>query len=52
LVSQVNAGIGYRLTDALSLMGTAGYMAAIGGDFKAKVVGLSLAYQFTGFAEK
>ena len=52
LVSQANAGLGYRLSNSLSVMGTAGYMAAMGGDFKAKVVGLSLAYQFTGFAQK
>lgn len=52
LVSQVNAGVGYRLSKSLSLMSTAGYMAAVHGDFKAKVLGLSLAYQFTGFAEK
>jgi hypothetical protein len=52
LVSQVNAGVGYRLSESLSLIGTAGYMAALRGDFRAKVVGLSLAYQFTGFAEK
>jgi hypothetical protein len=52
LVSQVNAGVGYRLTKSLSLVGYAGYMAALQGDFKAKVLGLSLAYQFTGFAER
>jgi hypothetical protein len=33
-------------------MGSVGYMAAVRGDFRAKVLGLSLAYQFTGFAEK
>ncbi len=52
LVSQVNAGVGYRLSKSLALMGTAGYMAAVRGDFRAKVLGLSLGYQFTGFAEK
>jgi len=52
LVSQVNAGVGYRLSESLSLMGSVGYMAAVRGDFRAKVLGLSLAYQFTGFAEK
>lgn len=52
LVSQVNAGVGYRLSKSLALMGTAGYMAAMNGDFRSKVLGLSLAYQFTGFAEK
>ncbi len=52
LVGQANASLGYRLSESLSLIGSAGYMAAVRGDFKAKVVGLSLAYQFTGFAEK
>ncbi len=52
LVSQVNAGVGYRLSKSLALMGTAGYMAAMSGDFRSKVLGLSLTYQFTGFAEK
>ena len=52
LVGQANAGLGYRLTKSLSVMGTAGYMAAKGGEFKAKVLGVSLAYQFTGFAQK
>jgi len=52
LVSQVNAGVGYRLSDSLSLMGTVGYMTAYDGDFKAKVLGLTMAYQFTGFTAK
>jgi hypothetical protein len=52
LVSQVNAGVGYRLSKSLSVLGTAGYMSALQGDFRAKVVGLSLAYQFTGFAQR
>ena len=52
LVSQVNAGVGYRLTKSLSVMTTVGQVSALRGDFKAKVLGVSLGYQFTGFAEK
>ncbi|MDB5868714.1 MAG: hypothetical protein JWP96_1046 [Polaromonas sp.] len=52
LVGQVNAGVGYRLSKSLSVMTTVGQIAAINGDFKAKVLGVSLGYQFTGFAEK
>ena len=52
LVSQVNAGVGYRLSKSLSVMTTVGQVAALRGDFKAKVLGVSLGYQFTGFAEK
>lgn len=52
LVGQVNAGVGYRLSKSLSVMATAGQMAALRGDFKAKVLGVSLAYQFTGLVEK
>jgi hypothetical protein len=33
-------------------MATAGRVNALHGDFKANVAGLTLAYQFTGFAEK
>lgn len=52
LVSQVNASLGYRLSKSLSVMATAGQMAALRGDFKAKVLGISLAYQFTGLTER
>jgi hypothetical protein len=52
LVGQLNTSVGYRLSESLSLMGTLGTLSAVRGDFKAKVVGVSLAYQFTGFAEK
>ncbi|MDB5929297.1 MAG: hypothetical protein JWR60_1004 [Polaromonas sp.] len=52
LVGQVNAGVGYRLTKSLSVMTTVGQMSALKGDFKAKVLGVSLGYQFNGFAEK
>ena len=49
---QVNAGVGYRLSKSLSVMTTVGKIASLKGDFKAKVLGVSLGYQFTGFAEK
>ena len=52
LVAQGNASVGYRLSKSLSLMATAGYMKALRGDFAATVLGMSLAYQFTAFAEK
>ncbi|NOT64926.1 MAG: hypothetical protein HOP06_02610 [Methylotenera sp.] len=52
LVAQGNASIGYQITDSLSILATAGRMQAIKGDFKANVAGVSLAYQFTGFAAK
>lgn len=49
LVGQVNASVGYHLSNALSVMATAGRIEALGGDFKANVAGVSLAYQFSGF---
>lgn len=52
LITQVNAGVGYRLSKSLSVMTTVGQVAALNGDFKAKVLGVSLGYQFTGFAGK
>ena len=52
LVAQANASLGYRLSDALAIMATAGYIEAPRGDFKATVAGISLAYQFTGFTAK
>ncbi|MFZ3139713.1 hypothetical protein [Polaromonas sp.] len=52
LVSQVNAGVGYRLSKSLSVMTTVGQVASLNGDFKAKVLGVSLGYQFTGFTGK
>lgn len=52
LVGQVNAAVGYRLSKTLSVMATGGRINALGGDFKANVAGLTLAYQFTGFTEK
>lgn len=52
LVGQVNAGVGYRLSKSLSVMTTVGRIEALRGDFKANVVGVSLAYQFTGYVQK
>ena len=52
LVAQANASLGYRLSNALSIIATAGYIEAPRGDFKANVAGVSLAYQFTGFTAK
>lgn len=50
LVAQTNAGIGYRLSDSLAIMATLGRITAIRGPFEANVGGVSLTYQFTGFA--
>ena len=50
LVRQVNASLGYRLSKTLSVMATAGQVAAVRGDFGARVLGASLVYEFTGFA--
>jgi hypothetical protein len=50
LVAQANASLGYRLNKSLSLMATAGRIQASRGDFNANVLGVSLGYQFTGFA--
>ena len=52
LIGQANAALGFHLNDELSVMATAGRVAAMRGDFKADVVGVSLAYQFTGFTQK
>lgn len=52
LVGQANASLGYRLSKSLSVMATAGRINALPGNFKANVAGVSLAYQFTGFAKK
>jgi hypothetical protein len=51
-VWQANAGIGIELTDAFSLIATAGRLDAPGGEFEADVVGISIGYQFTAFAKK
>jgi hypothetical protein len=52
LIGQANAGIGYQLSNTLALMATAGRISAARGPFKANVAGLTLNYQFTGFAAK
>ena len=52
LVAQGNASVGYRINKALSIMATAGRIEALQGDFKAKVAGVSLAYQFSAFTSK
>ena len=52
LVRQVNASLGYRLSNTLSVLLSAGQVAAVRGDFGARVVGASLAYEFTGFASR
>lgn len=52
LVGQVNAGVGYRLSKSLSVMATAGQISALRGDMKAKVLGVSLGYEFTGLTDR
>ena len=52
LVGQANAAIGYRLSKSMSIMGTAGRISALKGDFKANMLGLTLAYQFTAYSGK
>lgn len=49
LVWQCNAGIGYQFANPYSLTLGGGYMAAPKGNFKAKVVSLSLNYRFNIF---
>ena len=51
LVTQFNAGLGVQLSKALSVQTTAGRIAAVRGPFKANVAGISLAYQFSAFAQ-
>jgi hypothetical protein len=48
-VLQGNLGLGYQLSKAYSIIGSYGYMSAPKGDFRAKVIGLSLAYKFSIF---
>jgi hypothetical protein len=43
---------GYRLSKATSVMVTVGRVQSGSGEFKANVLGLSIAYQFTGFVSK
>ena len=49
LVGQGNVALGYRLSKTMSVLATLGRIQSSGGDFKANVAGVSLAYQFTGF---
>lgn len=43
-MTQANLNLGFILSPALALVGTVGRMEALNGDFKANVVGVSLAY--------
>ena len=52
LVGQGNASIGFRFSNTLSLLVSAGRVAAPKGDFRANVAGLALVYQFTWFTHK
>jgi len=45
-VWQVNAGVGWRITDSLSVTLTGGRMQAFQGDFSANVIGVNLGYRF------
>ena len=51
-VLQTNASAGYRLNPQLSLLASAGRMSAPRGTFRADVIGLGLAWQFTGLAQR
>ncbi len=51
LVWQVNAGIGYKLGEAFSIMATIGHIDAPHGDFEAHVAGVSIGYKFTTFGK-
>ena len=52
LVGQANLGIGYQLSKPLAILATVGSIDAARGPFKARVAGLALTYQFTGFGAK
>lgn len=45
-VGQLNAGVGYRVTDNLSFVLTGGRIQGFNGDFKANVIGASMGYRF------
>ena len=51
-VMQGNASVGYRLSKATSVMATVGRVQSGSGEFKANVLGLSMAYQFTGYVSQ
>ncbi len=52
LVAQGNAGLVWQASDALSLHASAGYLRALNGPLRAKVLGLALGYRFTGYSVK
>lgn len=52
LVSQINGAVGYRISRDLSLLAGFGRIHSFNGPMKAQVLGLSLAYQFTGLTGK
>jgi hypothetical protein len=51
-VVQGNGSLGYRLSDATSLMATVGRIQSQSGEFKANVLGVSMAYQFTDYSKR
>ncbi len=48
-VWQINTGLGYQISDTLSIMGSYGYMSAPRGNFRAKTATISLVYHFSLF---
>jgi hypothetical protein len=52
IVTQVNAGLVWQATDALSLHANLGHLRALNGEFRAHTVGLGLGYRFTGFTSR
>jgi hypothetical protein len=51
LIWQANASIGYQMSEAYSIQGSIGMIDAVTGNFRAQVIGLSLAYHFSAFAK-
>lgn len=49
---QTNAGLGYKLSNAFSLLGYYGYINAPKGHLSANVLGVSLSYNFTLFSKQ
>jgi len=47
LVGQADAGIGWQFSDAYSMLASYGVMRAVKGKFRARVISLSLGYQFS-----
>lgn len=45
-VVQSNLNLGYKISKPLEVLGGIGYMKSLNGDFRAHVIGLSLAYKF------